>query len=145
MPAPMGCCGQSGQRINPAKPIFLLPWGCFSLISRGSGCGTALHLQLPATHEESPVGSGTVLVGGQLSHQSTCTLLGCLLEAVYTMLWTLPHLPRHANENVALLTNKVRVKNAEKQGPCFVIPFLSSAVSSILLLLTARLLSAHEI
>lgn len=123
MVAPMGCCGQSGQSLNPAKPIFLLPWGCFSLTSRGTGRGAALCSQLPVMHEEGSVCSGTVLVARQLSHQSMCTLLGCLLEAAYTMLWTLPHLPLHSHKAWKCSFTDSQCQelshNAEKQGPTF--------------------------
>lgn len=88
----MGCCGQSGQRVNPAKPIFLLPGAAF----HSHPVALAMRRLFAPVKQECPVCS--VLVGRQLSHQSMCMLLGCLLEAAYAVHWTLPHLPLHSHK-----------------------------------------------
>lgn len=91
-PAPVGRCGQSGQRANPAKTHFSPPMGLlFTRIpwlrqrSRSLLAGSCCAQGRPCLLGD---GAGS----RQLSRQSMCTL-GCLLEAVYTMLWTLPHSP----------------------------------------------------
>lgn len=87
---PWGAVVSQGRESVQPKPIFLLPWGCFSLVSCGSGGGAALCSQPPARTWKAPFARGREQ---ELPHRTTCMLLGCLLEAVCTMVWTLPHLP----------------------------------------------------
>lgn len=95
-------------------------------------------LTLPAMHEEGLVCSGIVLVAKQLSHQSTSTLLGCLLEIAYTVFG-----PYHTflcihtrPRNVALLTNSQCQElscNAGKQGLMYILcmSFCTSPIPSL--------------
>lgn len=73
LPLPWGAVvSQVREPIQP-KPIFLLPWGCFSLASRGSGSGAALCSQPPVVCKEGPVCSGTALaVGSFLAGLCAC-------------------------------------------------------------------------
>lgn len=59
----MGCCGQSGQRVNPAKPIFLLPGGVSAF--HPLPVALAMRQLFAPVKQECPVCS--VLVGRQLS------------------------------------------------------------------------------
>lgn len=110
---PRGAVVSQVRELIQAKPIFLLPWGCFPLISRGSGSGAALFSQPPVVHKEGPIYSGTALaVGSFLASPRACRWAA--FWKLSTPCFALYHafLCNHTRpRNVPLLSNKVSVRN----------------------------------
>lgn len=120
---PWGAAVSQVREPTRPKPIFLFPWGCFSLVSHGSGSGAALCSQAPVVRKEGPVCSGMALVvGSALDGPCACQAAFWTLSTPCFGLYHTLLCNHRRRRNV--LSNKVSVRNhpaiQERKGLCFV-------------------------
>lgn len=115
----MGRCGQSGQRANPAKTHFsLLPWSCFSTrilwLRQRSGSLLAVSCRAQGKPRLLQNDAGS----RQLSHWSTCILLGCLPGSCLHHAWDFTTLSSAITEGLEM-HRYCQIKSVSRSIPPF--------------------------